>query len=109
MKRRRSQQIEEEPVELGEVLETNEQQWQDEFVYDQPYDLYDESFDDYSSEHEAADHESRFRLAIGLFDIISIFVGVSVILALVAMLTTLLQWLRNDILHSAILLTSGLL
>ena len=112
MKRRRSRVYEEEPVELNEVLEPNEeQQWdQEEFVYDQPYDPYDDPYlDDYSDEHEAIDHESRFHLAVGMLDLISICIGIVVILALVAMLATLVGWLQNDIMHSALLLQSGLI
>ena len=112
MKRRRSRVYEEEPVELNDVLEPNEEeQWdqEEEFVYDQPYDPYDDPYEEYSDEHEAIDHESRFHLAVGVLDLISIGVGIVVILALFAMLTTLIGWLQNDIMHSALLLQSGLI
>lgn len=117
--RRRRRQYEEEAVELGNVLEPygqqNVQQAQyeppryvppqdEEFPYDQQY---EEEYD-YSDAHEAADDETRFRVAMGIFDMASILVGIVVILGLVAMLVTLLQWLNNDILHSAVLITSGL-
>lgn len=64
--------------------------------------------EEYSEEHEAVDTENRFHFAIGMFDLISIIIGVAVILVLAGMLLTLLNWLRNDILHSALLLQSGL-
>jgi len=116
-RRRRYEEMEEEAVELGDVLEPYQQpQWQDEpYVQDSamqdPYvqgyvdGYYDE---EYSDEHEAVDHEGRFRIAMGMFDLVSIFLGILVILALVAMLFTLFNWLRSDIQHSALLLQSGL-
>ena len=39
---------------------------------------------------------------------VAILVGIGVILLLVAMLVSLVSWLRSDILHSALLLQSGL-
>ena len=45
---------------------------------------------------------------MGMFDLVSILVGIVVILALVAMLFTLFNWLKSDIQHSALLLQSGL-
>ena len=121
MKRRRRQYEEtDEAMHLGDVLEPYQQQeWdaQSYQVYDQPYepqDPYAQGFvdgyygDEYSDEHEAADHESRFRIALGMFDFISIFIGIVVILVLVAMLITLFNWIRADLMHSALLLQSGL-
>ena len=64
--------------------------------------------EEYSEEHEAADGENHFRIAIGMFDLISILIGVAVVFVLVGMLITLFNWLRNDIMHSALLLQSGL-
>lgn len=119
-RRRRYEEMDEEAVELGDVLEPYQEiQWQDEpymqDVYAQPpaQDPYVQGYmdgyeEEYSDEHEAADHESRFRIAMGMFDLISIFVGILVILALVAMLFTLFDWLRSDIQHSALLIQSGL-
>lgn len=107
----------EDAVELGDVLEPYEPQEtydepypaQDEAYYDEPY-LEDgaEYIDEYSDEHEAIDIEGRFKVAMGVFDTVSILVGILVILALVAILMTLINWLRTDILHSALLLQSGL-
>lgn len=72
-------------------------------------DPYDEEYSDY---HEAIDEAvsqaGRFRVAMGVFDTVSILVGIGVILLLVAMLVSLVSWLRSDILHSALLLQSGL-
>ena len=75
--------------------------------YEQP--PYDEEYSDYhEAMDEAMDEAGRFRVAMGVFDTVSILVGVVVILALVAMLVSLVSWLHSDILHSALLLQSGL-
>ena len=126
MNRQNEQYNSEEAYELDEVLEpfeAEEQQWDadgyyQQQAYEQPYqdeypeayaEGYEEFFDEeYSEEHEEADSESRFRLAMGVFDLVSIFVGIVVILVLSGMLITLINWLRTDILHSALLLQSGL-
>lgn len=117
MKRRRRYEQSDEPVELGTVLEPyGNQQWSmDQTQNTTQQEEFDENdldeyldFEDYSEEHEAADSETRFRVAIGVFDLISICLGILVILLLVSMLVTLFNWLRNDILHSALLLQSGL-
>ncbi len=74
--------------------------------YGDPYD------EEYSGYHEAMDEAmnqaGRFKVAMGVFDTVSILVGIGVILLLVAMLVSLVSWLRSDILHSAQLLQSGL-
>ena len=57
---------------------------------------------------EALNQAGRFKVALGVFDSVSILVGIGVILLLVAMLVSLVSWLRSDILHSALLLQSGL-
>lgn len=126
MNRQNEQYNSEDAYELDEVLEPfeeEEQQWDadgyyQQQAYEQPYqdeypeayaEGYEEFFDEeYSEEHEEADSESRFRLAMGVFDLVSIFVGIVVILVLSGMLITLINWLRTDILHSALLLQSGL-
>ena len=106
MKRRRSRQYKtEETVELGELLGTDQtQQWtaEEEYQMESPeipaqddypeayLDGYEEFYsEEYSEAHEAADSETRFHIAMGLFDLISICVGIVVILVLVGMLVTL--------------------
>lgn len=118
MKRRRRQYEEpEDEMELGEVLEPYEEHtgWTQENDPQEEYDdPYMQGFSDgyygeeYSEEHEAVDHEGRFRIAMGLFDLVSIMVGILVILLLVAMLITLYNWLCSDISHSMLLMQSGL-
>ena len=114
MSRRRRRQYEEteEPFELQQVLQPDQQPqwadetWQDEQPYEDEYSEFEQA--EYSDIHEEADSESRFRIAMGLFDLVSILIGIGVILLLVALLYTLFNWLRNDILHSALLIQSGL-
>ncbi len=97
-----------EPMELNDVLEPFDAGEADGGYGEAPDDgLYDE-YDDYSDEHEAMDISSRFQVAMGVFDTISILIGVLVVLVLVAMLVSLFNWLRADILHSMVLLQSGL-
>lgn len=123
MKRRRSRQYEtEDTVALEEVLEPYQQSnWADDALPEEMYseeqepeamayaeEYLEDYMEEYSEEHEIADTEGRFRIAMGMFDLISIVVGLVVILVLVSMLITLFNWLKNDILHSALLLQSGL-
>ena len=124
MKRRRraQQNANEEPVELNEALEAyDELQWADQNIYEDdsaemleplPQDAVDEYQDfydeEYSEEHERLDSEGKFHIALGVLDLISIIVGIIVILVLVGMIVTLFNWLRNDVLQSALLLQSGL-
>ncbi|MBE5801367.1 MAG: hypothetical protein E7319_03675 [Clostridiales bacterium] len=65
----------------------------------------DAAYDDLNDEVES---EGNFTAAIHAFDVISSLVGVFVIFVLVAMLLTLVDWLRTDILHSFVLLQSGI-
>lgn len=94
--------------------------------YDQPYEQegeepyqeeypeaylegYEEFYgEEYSEEHEAADHESKLRIAMGAFDLVSMCLGIVVSLVLVALIIALFNWVKTDILHSALLLQSGL-
>ena len=117
MKRRRRRYEEtDEAVELGDVLEPYQQSEWDDASYAQPQDdPYVQGYvdgyygEEYSAEEDLIDHNGRFRIAMGMFDFVSIFVGIIVILLLVAMLITLFNWLQTDIQHSALLLQSGLL
>lgn len=117
--------MEEEALQLGDVLEP----YDDEPYMDEAYDEYDEQppleedepvyqdmytqpgyEEEYGDEdlQEAEDSEGHFRIAMGVFDVASILVGAVTILVLVALLVTLAGWLKTDILHSALLLQSGL-
>ena len=114
-RRRRSREFEDEPMELQTVLEPYDQQEWDEDPYEEPHeeDYYDPVYqqpyaEEYSDEHEAADNETRFRFAVGALDVISILAGIVVILVLVAMLVSLVDWLQSDILHSVLLFSSEL-
>ena len=118
-RRYRRYEQEEEAVQLGDVLEPyGNAEWdeaaQEPYMQDEYEDPYMQGYvdgayaEEYSEEHEMIDHEGRFRIAIGMFDLVSIFVGIVVILVLVAMLIMLVEWLGSDIMHSALLLQSGL-
>lgn len=102
-----------EPLELGELLGTQDQA-EGYAEYDpaqEPHysDLYDTTYEEeYSEYHEQMDSDSRFRMAMGAFDLFSVVAGVLVILMLMAMLVTLLSWLQSDIRHSVLLIQSGL-
>ncbi len=113
--RRFTRQEDEDALRLDEVLEPYDEEYDayDEAADMEPYDdpAYDEDEylqDDYSDYHAALDEASRFKVAMGAFDLVSVLVGVVVILVLVGMLVSLLTWLRSDIQHSALLLQSGL-
>lgn len=127
---RRSRQREEEALQLEQVLEPydNQQPYDQSFqhdenvAYDDPangqlyqqveYQPYPEAgYADYLSQEDYLDEEEpelRFGVAVHVFDVISSLVGVFVILILVAMLLTLVDWLRTDILHSFVMLQSGI-
>ena len=116
-RRRRREEYEEleDEIQLDEALEPYEDEGLGDAAYAQDgysYPAYEQDMGEYaveySEEHEEADHESRFRIALGMFDLMSIFAGIVVILVLVAMLLMLVGWLRTDIMHSALMLQSGL-
>ena len=102
---------EDEPIQLDDVLEPDEAPQP---AFGQPGQYDDEAYEDeyaeneYSYEHQAEDGETRFRVAMGVFNTVSILVGVAVILLLVALLLGLFNWLQSDILHSLTLIQSEL-
>lgn len=108
-KRRRSQRYEEEQLQLDEVLEPYQyaDDSQNEELYaDADYQRYPEAgYAEYLAQEEP---ENRFGVAVHVFDVISSLAGVFVILILVAMLLTLVDWLRTDLVHSFMLLQSGI-
>lgn len=128
---RRSRQREDEALQLEQVLEPYDDQqlyaqqfqYDDNVAYDQEinnqlyeqveYELYPEAgYADYLAQDAYEDGEeepeTRFGLAVHAFDMISSLIGVFVILVLVAMLLTLIDWLRTDIFHSLLMLQSGI-
>ena len=123
---RRSRQSEEELLRLEEVLEPYDDQqaygfqYDEGIAYEEPINdqLYQQAevphypeaaYADYLPQEEYEEEpELRFGVAIHVFDVISSLVGVFVILVLVAMLLTLVDWLRTDILHSFVMLQSGI-
>lgn len=128
---RRNRRQEEETLQLDQVLEPydDQQLYGQPFQYDEPiayeddadhgqlyqqvdYQPYPEAgYADYLPLEEAeepVEAEMRFGVAVHVFDVISSLVGVFVILVLLAMLLTLVDWLRTDILHSFVMLQSGI-
>lgn len=66
---------------------------------------YEEEPSEYSDE---LDDAHRFHIAMNVFDLISVLVGLAVILVLVAILISLVTWLQRDITQSLTLFTSNL-
>lgn len=64
--------------------------------------------DDAYYENEALDSAHRFRVAMNVFDTVSVLVGVVVVLVLVALLVSLFSWLRTDVTHTFALLQTRL-
>ena len=84
-----------------QVLSDDEQEPYDQQPYEQePYE------DEYSDYDEELDNDHRFHVAMNVFDTISVLAGVAVVLILVALLASLIAWLRTDITHSFTLLQS---
>lgn len=100
---------EEEELALDEVLEPYENVQEPEYShYDGKADYgYDDGYEDEEPDEDAV-HAENMRTAAGVFNTISILVGVVVILALVAMLLSLFTWLWNDVTHSLTLLQGGI-
>lgn len=113
-----------EPVQLGDVLEPYDDGYaqNDNIVYDdsgEPMfsdagygDEYSDDYaDEYGYEYEASDSDKsagRFKVAMGVFNIVSVLVGILVILLLSALLISLVDWLASDIQHSVMMLQSNL-
>ena len=84
---------------------------QDEAERDVEYTDYSQSgfeTDTYSDYDEELDDTHRFRVAMNVFDLISILAGLALILVLVAILVSLVTWLQGDLTQSFTLLTSNL-
>ena len=90
------------PDENGQPLPEDEGYSDDPYEDDLPYE------EEYSEYHEELDREQRARSAIGAFNLFSMLAGMVVVLTLVAMLFSLVSWLRADVVHSIALLQSGI-
>lgn len=93
-----------EPPETLQAAETPQEQDVQYIDYSQTG-FEDEEYSDFSEE---LDDTHRFHVAMNVFDLISVLVGLAVILLLVAILVSLLTWLQGDITQSFTLLTSQL-
>ncbi len=61
---------------------------------------------DYSVYNEELEGGHRAHWALGVMDTVSVLAGVVVILALTALIISLVSWLRTDITHSFVILQS---
>lgn len=83
---------------------------------DDAYDTYNEyteygDYDGYDGEEdseldEELDSEHNFRIAMNVFDLISILVGLAVILVLAGLLFSLFNWVQRDIAQSLSVITA---
>ncbi|MCH5287577.1 MAG: hypothetical protein J1E43_09150 [Christensenellaceae bacterium] len=74
----------------------------DDSVYDQPHpeEIYLEDEDLLTDEEKAALRRERWRVLANLGDFIGVIAGTAVILVLIALIITLLHWVRSDITQS---------
>lgn len=68
------------------------------------YDEYDD-YDDYDLDEEL-DSEHNFRIAMSVFDLISMLIGLAVILVLAALLLGLVNWVQHDVSQSLSVITA---
>jgi hypothetical protein len=68
------------------------------------YDDSDDSGDDEMDEELHSEH--NFRIAMNVFDLISMLVGLAVILALAALLFGLFNWVQRDLSQSLYVITA---
>ncbi len=86
----------------------------------QPYDTVDENdgasfeedsqngYEDDASEYEEINDTHRFHIAMNVFNLISILVGLAIILVLVAVLVSLATWLQGDVSQTLTLFTANI-
>jgi len=66
---------------------------------------YDDDYDDYNLDEEL-DSEHNFRIAMNVFDLISILVGLAIILVLAGLLFSLFNWVQRDLSQSLSVITA---
>ncbi|HPJ02759.1 MAG TPA: hypothetical protein PKU80_07960 [Candidatus Limiplasma sp.] len=71
------------------------------------YEAYDEyeDYDDYDLDEELHSEHS-FRIAMSVFDLISMLIGIAVILVLTALLFGLFNWVQRDLSQSLSVITA---
>ena len=62
---------------------------------DEDYDVYEED-----------GGEKRFHVAMNMFDLLSVLLGIVTILVLTSLIVSIVSWFRTDIFHSIVLLQS---
>ena len=66
--------------------------------YTDEYDEYDENTEYAGGDlDQELSHEHNFRIAMNVFDLISMLVGIAVILVLTALLFSLFHWVQRDV------------
>ena len=78
--------------------------YDDEYGEYDDYDAYDDEYD-YDLDDELGS-EHKFRIAMNVFDLISMLVGLAVILVLAALLFSLFNWVQRDIAQSLSVITA---
>lgn len=68
------------------------------------YGEYDD-YDDYDLDEEL-DSEHHYRIAMSVFDLVSMLVGLAVILVLTALLLGLFNWVQRDVAQSLSVITA---
>ncbi len=71
------------------------------------YEEYDEyaDYDDYDLDEQLSSEQS-FRIAMNVFDLISMLIGLAVILVLTALLFGLINWVQRDLSQSLSVITA---
>ena len=71
-----------------------------ESAYDRPEEIYLEDEDLLTDEEKASLRRSRWRVLASLGDFIGVLAGTAVILILIALIISLVHWVRSDITQS---------
>ena len=83
--------------------------WDETSVYSNEYDGYGYGeYDEYDDDKldEELHSEQNFRIAMNVFDLISMLVGLAVILVLAALLFGLFNWVQRDLSESLSVITA---
>ena len=86
----------------------DQETWEDNDAYSEEYGDYAyEDSEEYDDDLDKELHsEHNFRIAMNVFDLISMLVGLGVILVLAALLFGLFNWVQRDISQSLSVITS---
>lgn len=102
----RRQRVFQEPVasDLDDALAQAEQEYPQAYTAEDGYDLYDEEtyldMEDMTEEERALARRDQWKVLAGIGDFLAVVVGTVVILLLVALLVSLINWVHADITQS---------